>query len=71
MIIGLYADEAHRLKSDVWVNDWEIDGDGRAEFYGDCRVEDLDVSDSDYGLEPVDEEGNAIALENALNLPVE
>ena len=66
MIIGIYADEAHRLRPDVWVNVWEIGCDGKAEFCGDCRVADLDVADADYGLEPVDEEGRAIALEDAL-----
>ena len=67
MIIGLYADEAPRLRPDVWVNVWEI-FDGRAEFCGDCQVKDLDVGDSDYGLEPIDEERRAIALEDALKL---
>ena len=66
MIIGLYADEAHHLRPDVWVNVWEIGCDGRAEFCGDCQVKDLDVSDSDYGLELVDDEGRMIALEDAL-----
>lgn len=68
MINGVWADEAHRLRPDVWVNIWEVDDMGQTTFYGDCRVSEFEIPDEglDYGLEPIDENGNAIALEDAL-----
>ncbi len=68
MIKGIYADEAHKLHPDQWVNVYEIDVCGRAVFYCSCQVKELDLDDpEEYGLEPTDEYGNLMSLKEAFS----
>lgn len=68
-IFGIEATEANLFHPDQWVNVWSLlDG---CEFYCSCQVRDLDDllredEPSDFGLEPTDEDGGAIAVNVAL-----
>jgi hypothetical protein len=69
MIKGIYADEADKLHPEQWVNVYQIDVCGRATFYCSCQVKELDLDDpEEYGLEPIDEDGNLISLKKAFSL---
>lgn len=71
-VIGIWGNQADRLKPEQWVNVWLVDHDYQAEFFGTCQVKDLETftEDSapleDFGLEPVDPEGNLILIKEAM-----
>lgn len=51
------------------MNVYEIDVCGRATFYCSCQVKELDLDDpEEYGLEPIDEDGNLMSLKEAFSL---
>lgn len=60
MIKGIYADEAYLLHPEQWLNVYEIDVCGKANFYCTCQVKDLEGelngSLDEYGLELIEEE---------------
>lgn len=68
MIKGIYADEADKLNPEQWVNVYQIDFTGRAIFHSSCQVEELDLDyPEEYGLEPTDEDGNLMSLQEAFS----
>ncbi|NJO85298.1 MAG: hypothetical protein HC818_00035 [Synechococcaceae cyanobacterium RM1_1_27] len=67
VIRGIYAEDAHQLHPDQWVNTYIIDDRGGASYYHTCQVKDLDPLLDEYdsleiGLQPIDE--NGIPLQN-------
>ena len=66
MIHGIWADMADQFHPLQWVNVYEISFG--AIFHSSCQVKDLDLEelgDWDYGLEPTDENGNVMSVNEA------
>ncbi len=72
MIKGIWGDEAYRFKPEQWINVWLIDEHNQANYFGCCQVRNLlnTIGDSapidEFGLEPIDPDGNLIPVEEAL-----
>ena len=66
MIIGIYAEDRHLLHPDQWVNVYVLGECDRASYYCSSQVKDLgDLDDDEYGLEPVNEYGDEMSVEEA------
>lgn len=67
MIKGIYADEADKLYPKQWVNVYHIDFMERAIYHSSCQVKELNLEyPEEYGLEPIDEDGNLMPLKEVI-----
>lgn len=69
MIKGIYADEAHKLNPEQWVNVYYLMLNDKAIFHSSCQVKELNLDNPEnYGLEPTDEYGNLMSQLEAFSL---
>jgi hypothetical protein len=68
MIRGMWYAERDRLHPEQWVNVWAIDCACEARYFETYQVKELDslAQDGDWGLEPVDGDGQPMAVKVAL-----
>jgi hypothetical protein len=74
-VFGITADLADEFSPEQWVNLYQLDPVQREDhlhYWGKCQVKDLpdmlsDTLPSDFALEPLDEQGNVISVQQALD----
>jgi hypothetical protein len=72
---GILADLADELSPEQWINLYQLDpveGEAHLHYRGKYQVKELpqilaNASLTDYALEPLDEQGNVISVQQALN----
>jgi hypothetical protein len=74
-IHGITADMAEELNAQQWVNLYRLDpalGEQQLHYVGKYQVKDLSTilannNLSDFAVEPLDEQGNVISVQQAIN----